>query len=372
MRECYRKFMWAERLGLKPKGYQSALAIGEVVHAVIAGVLRGATLEQSICASVSLITDIEKTLIDAAGASGILPSGRPVVAVLDSMYRDFQKAKAIAAWMWKRHPLSPAVWEALCVEKLLEMNYTTLKRPIRVRIDALMRMKDTDDVYILDHKTTSLSPIGRASIVQIEIQPRIYRIVAQSYIEQYNKEHHTNYKVVGFIHQIIQKPTIQFSPQTLDALTKPGAYPDAIRNKLDKGTSLTEKQAEQKAQIDAEAQQDLKHETEYDKYLDRVVRWYDERTSDQPHDPPFVRSTIRFSGPLMSQETLMALREVDRASNARVDPSRFFRDPSGNSCYKYNSMCPYMDLCTASPEQWPAIVKLRYDVSPRDQADEEL
>jgi hypothetical protein len=324
-RSCPRKFMFRYRLGLRPRGYTPALRLGQAYHRIMAPLYQGKSIEIALSTVAGHMADIEQDLMELVDDAGLLPNGKPLAKQLDECYADLQKAKAMALWEWQNYPLDTDKWEVWAVERSIDLKYLTIAQVIRMRLDLVLRKKGTPELWIVDHKTSSSNPLERLDTVSFELQPRIYRLGLEALLQQQreqfkdrpNHECHT-LRVVGMMHHVIQKPGIR-----------------------------------------------QKQKETWEEYLARVPEWYAEKHSKA--SPVYVRSWLRFSGPVMPEELLMQLREASRACRADADPSRFYRDPSGHACFEYNRPCEYLRLCRAPVLDWPDLVTNHFEAITRDE-----
>ena len=350
----------------------SALYIGDIYHRIMCELYSGQPMAQALGIVSKAALDEQVKLELMANDVGMLQNGKTIETALHSLRSDTQLAIVMARWAWEHYPVDFNLWEnMLPPETLIECKYDTINQPIRVRIDGLLKKKDKDEVWIVDHKTTSLTPTIRAKSALMEVQPKLYRVVVQSYLEDYNKEHGTNLQCVGIIHSFIKKPGIRFSPDRNDKIKM--TYSTVIAKKLaqrEDGSSMTDKQRETWESEVRALKFDSKFTTPWEKYLDRVAKWYADEARMKPEDPPYLRSRIRFIEPIMTTELLTQLRQADKAARSDPDFSKFYRDPAGTACYNYNSQCPYWDLCTNPVSTWTRIIAGGFDIVTRDEEDE--
>lgn len=377
--QCKRKYLYRYRLGLRPRAYMSALHTGDIYHQIMCELYSGRDMGQALGITSATVVKRREQLEKSADELGMLPNGKTIEKVLTALMSDTQLAKVLAIWVWKHYPMDLTKWvQVLPPETLIECKYETLNQLIRIRLDALIRKVDSDEVWIVDHKTTSMqSPTVRAKSVLMEIQPKLYRIAVDSYLKGYNKEHGTKLKCVGIIHNFIKKPGIRFCPDTTDRLRT--TFSPAIAKKLGKNPnnlvafhdSLTEKQREVYGSEAALILADEQFMCPWEKYLTRVEQWFSNEAKMNPEDPPYLRSRVRFVEPVMTTEILVQLRQADRAARTWPDFSKFYRDPSGTACYKFNSQCPYWDMCTNPISTWPRLIHCGFDIKTRDEEDED-
>lgn len=315
---CLRKFLYDERLGIKPRSHESALVRGDYFHQFIAGLLGGESPD-SVSAAVSKDLDSYKSsLIAAAGKDGLLPGGTDVARACADADQDFLVGRAMALASWSLYPLDPKKWEILLIEEPFEVPVEGLKQPLVGVFDAVIRKRGTSEVWIWDHKTTSVSPRLRASSASFSLQTAIYRIGLESM-------GFTDTDVVGCVHNIVRVPTIRYCDKDVN----------------------------------------------FDAYVERVRKWYVDEAAKKPGDPPIIQSWTRFTGDPLSPQVLHRLKEQDRISRCVPNVDKFPQNEK--SCFSYNRPCSYLDLCTSDPVQWPQLVELKYDIrfraNPNDKED---
>ncbi len=365
---CKRRFLYRYRFGLRPRTYTSALNIGQFYHIIMSELYAGVPLGPALGKATEHATEVQEALTKSTSDAGLLPSGAPLTDTLTQMIADLQLAKVMATWVWTNYPVDFTHWEVLFhPEMLINLSYTTLATPIRVRVDVLLKNRLNNDVWIRDHKTTGLiSTTDRARMVTMEIQPRLYRLAVDGLLASHNQEHGTKYKCVGMMHDIIQKPRLQFSPNGLDAIVF--EYPKIIQDKIAFGKPLTLKQEQTREKYDRQITADAVHGSPWKKYLDRVTTWYSTQRETNPDNPPFLRSKMRWSEPPMYSELLLQLRQACAASRAIPNLAKFYR--AGGACFNYNKRCPYWDLCTTRLSAWQGIIERNFDVVSRDEEDQ--
>jgi len=319
-RECPRKFMYRYRLGLSSTGYRSALHIGHYYHEIMATLYSGSTLTRALNVAESLrdytLNGARKTL----DSTGYLPNGVPWETFETKAQKDYALGCALASWAWDQDPLDFDEWEPIMVEKLIEVRIARVPTPIRIRVDALLRRRSTGDLYFVDHKTTSMSTLDRSASLLWDMQPRLYRLALDAALTGTPDEG----RLCGVVHNIIKKP--------------------GIRQK----------------------QKETFHE-----YLDRVATTLSDNLASaalSKTPPPFLRSTIKFITPSLTEELLMVLREMSKASKCALHIGRFPRN--AHACFNWNTPCEYMPMCSSPMPAWGQLIDARYRVVSRDEEDE--
>lgn len=334
--DCPRKFMFRHRFGLSVPTHRSALSVGSLFHILMAGQYTGTPLSTLLADCGELITKDIEALEKFAGVGGVLPGGVMVDSLARTFEQDLALARVLAEVFVARHP-KPGHLKPIAVEAVVRMQQAGLPQPIEGTIDVVFHDPVRNELWLADHKTTSISPLKRAAQAMLEVQPRLYRLLAQSLFP--------DIPVVGFLHNVILKPTIRFGQE-------------------DRSFTETEhvlKSGPRKGQT--EMRREYEGFPRYENYLARCARWYN-ATDEYAHlaekwrdDPPILQSSIRFAEPLMSDELRAILHEGSRASRAHCNLDHFYR--RWTSCLgKYgNSVCEYMGLCTSDPVTWQGQVK---------------
>lgn len=329
---CPRKFLYEYRLGIIPRRYESALTMGSIVHKILQSLFMGKTKEEALTISELLLAKEQQRLIDDTGPDGFLSTGKPLEVVLKSLEEDYHKARATGLVFWQFIPFNPDEWEILrtpdgtpMVELLLECEYPGLSRPIRTPCDLVLFNIATEETWIIDFKTTSFDPITRAIPTKISPQLAVYRLSLQSHLDAWHKEGLAPKRtVVGSFHAIIKKPGIKF----------------------------------------------CKKDADFAAYVERLIQWYKDADAKDPKNPPMILDPNRFTGPLMSRELWGRLKQYCKACQAAPNVDTFYR--SGESaCLQYNRICPYMKLCNSSPAMWPDLIKEKYEISFREDKEDE-
>lgn len=336
---CPRKFMYRYKLGISPKTYQPALHIGSVFHLVLQSLFMGKSQEEALKSVHQYFHRFCNKILATADEAGFAPSGKSVEGVVRSAEEDYHKARAMAIAFMKFKPFDWSKWEILtapddtpCVELLMEAKVKGIPVPIVAPCDLALLKKGTNEVWIVDHKTTSADTIARAKSVKISPQVALYRLVLQCHIDQWAEENkrYEGLRVRGSIHNIVKKPTIKYCPNTKDDKASGG----------------------------------------YQHYLDRVQKWYEEKHKEDPNHSPIVQSATYFAEAVLTRELFLRLRQQSRAARSAPNLDRFYR-AGDYACHAFNSVCPFIDLCTSDPVLWPEIVRSRFDISYREDEEED-
>ncbi len=309
---CPRRFLFADRLGLRRKGFARPLAMGQLFHQIMRELCLGAD-EEAVRATVQ--QSIQEELAELSAQAGTLPGGQTLREVETAAESDLQKAWAMAMAFWKTNPLDLAEWELVAVEQevLLRVRYPAIRVPISIQLDLLLRHRPSGAGWIVDYKTTSLSPSRRARMLAFDVQPRLYRFgAAQAY---------PDLTIAGAIFSIVRKPTIKFCSKDAD----------------------------------------------FAAYIQRVSEWYDTQRTKDPNDPPFTAAHVRFTEPVLPDELLGQLRATSEAI-CRAPMLRDFPRTSNTEqiCDGKYGACPFAELCTSSPSTWCILIPDLYRQVDRD------
>jgi hypothetical protein len=339
---CRRKYLFRYRFGLSPRRYEAALLVGRTYHEVMAGLLRNApSIDEDVFDNVvsDLMLQVEawdRHLYAMELPNGILPWGEQRERIVADARKDVALGIAMARWIWDRDQEWIRRYRTIAVEKMITVKLKGLRRPIRLRIDSLLEEIETGEVWIQDHKTTSWDTLDKAKSLRWDVQPLLYRVGVDAWLQSVRKPVDTrprNVKIgplVGFVHCIIKKPTIR--------LRQNETFPD---------------------------------------YLKRIRERYDDdlavyrRAKGIGSGPPYLRSHIRFDpGPAVTPDLWIQLREADAMAGARVDLARYNQTPDpDNNCVKFGRPCPYLRLCQESPKLWYQYLD-HYDIVSRDEEEE--
>jgi hypothetical protein len=337
---CPRKFLYQCKLGLQPKSYSSALHLGRVFHLVLQSLFTGADREVALNAAHGHTVRQTAKVLAGADPGGFLPSGETVDQVLATIDEDYNKGRAMAAAFMEFVPFDWSKWEVLetpdglpCVELLLQTKIAGIAAPLIAPCDLALLKKGTRDVWIVDHKTTSMKTLARARSVRISSQIALYRLVLQAHLDSWFDTlegiGEPRLRVVGSIHNIVQKPTIKYCPKTKD---KDG----------------------------------------FDHYIQRVHTWYKEKheaNAGSDSSSPILQTATAFTDPVLGMELYLRLQQQSRAGYSNPDLNRFYR-AGDYACQTFNHECPYADLCSSAPATWLSIIERKFDIVHREDEEE--
>jgi len=328
--ECYRKYLYRYRLGLESKYYDSALTIGKVYHSIRALLRKGKSESDALHIAAHLLGEWQQRTLDATDKFGMTSWGQDSSQVIEKGNKDWQIARAMALWAHHRNPIREDEYEILGIEKLIEIYYQTIRTPIRIRVDLLLRNRETGELWIYDEKTCSDPPMQIMAGLKFALQPKLYRLAVEAWLQ--NDPSAPEGKLTGVCHDLIQKLTIR-----------------------------------------------QKQKESLEEYIDRVSQEYDSNLAactapgGNLKELKYVRSTIRYNAALVDEEMLLQLRQADRMAYTTPSLSQYPRAVNPLiTCVQHKKLCPYMALCESNPARWKEeIIPLYYKVRSRDIADEE-
>jgi hypothetical protein len=320
---CPRKYLLSERFHLQPKGeYTESLHVGTVFHLAKKALLDGETYETTARIVAEYATNLMNEALETCDNLGMLPSGEAFTSFQNTLTKDTSLGLALCQFVHENHPWpNPDKWASIATELPIRCKWGNLVSYIRGTLDYIAYDSSKNELWIVDHKTTSFDPVDAASEYKLSIQPAIYRLLL-TVAHEYGilKNVPPDAVVAGVAHNCIRKPT--------------------IRQK--------------------------KTET-FEEYVTRCGEWLKDNGTN--NRPTFVRSWIRFSGPLLSEETYLRLKEGDTANRAFPDLDRFHRN--SKACRSYNRLCQYYELCTTNPDLWDSLLEYKYVVKHRDDDQDE-
>jgi len=322
-RECPRKFLFEERLGLTSHKYAAALEIGSFFHELVAPLYGGMPLENIPTLVAGKVEDIYKGLEKVVDPTGVLPSGTTLSDQMCEIEKDMKLSAALAAVFAKYLPPERLLenYEVVSIEKAYGVRLPRLSVPLVFQPDVLLRHKKTGLYWIVDHKTTSLKTATRAATLRFEFQPRFYQLCLHLWLAGNNPVDEVKSEVGGYIHNIVRKPT--------------------IRQKTKSGETL-------------------------EAYVDRVHAWFQEENTLYPDDPPIVQSVVHRKGSILDEELLVAVYQTARASSAKLNLARFPKDDSACFGMFGNSPCVFLKLCQNEHNllaEWPEYIARNFKQS---------
>lgn len=348
--KCKRYYALRHRFGLVPKGVPEARAprLGRFYHSFAQDYYLGKDVAYTEARLHSDVEDLVAALEDAEAATGIMEGAINSTTVREQCQRDIQLAKAMLMVFASTYPLDVDAVEVLAVEASLTARIKDVAVPLEGTVDLMIRDKKSGEVWLVDHKTTSRNPLQRASTFSFEIQPAIYKILGETHLKSVGIPPRC---LVGFIHNVLRTPAIQFGREDRDYTT--------VEHVLKSGPRKGE----------VEIRKEYEGSPRFENFLKRVTDWYRGEgdyadAGDRGRAPPLVQSWVRFDTGGIAPDDMAILMEVGKAAKVTPDPIRFYRQRTG--CYAYETKCPYLDMCQSHCSLWPSIVKDRFTQSMGD------
>lgn len=303
---CPRYFLFRHRAGLVPTGASSpALARGDMFHRIVADLLHGKSKAQAEMRTSNVMRSALADIVTQVGPAGYLPNGQTPEEAQKAIESNTHVAIAMSRAYARFFQVGPGTISGLRV----------LDNAIEVGIsssdgagtlDAIASDDAHGEAWVVDHKTCGWDPVQYARTLPLSAQSLLYPSLARSVGQ-----------VSGICYNIIRTPTIRCC-------------------KTD--------------------QWDLK------KYAERVEKWYEENP-----DETMLRTFIRPSPELLK----LSSPRLDRAQAACVSLPVLanFAATGGSACQSYNTLCPYIGLCTRDTAGWLEELR-RYNHDWRDETDD--
>ena len=301
---CPRKFLFRTRAGLVTKGPDpSGIRRGDIFHQIIAHALRGK--EEAFAeglANANTAKEIEETLATVSPA-GYLENGQTPAEFVKTIASDTKVAIAMSRAYRKFFSVGPGEIAGLeVVDGLIESEVSTVGigsyLDIRAAgtVDVIARDPKTDEHWVLDHKTCGWDIVKYIRTLPLSSQALLYPLLAKlivSYLAQP--------KLAGICFCVIKTPTIRCC-----------------------GTDGND----------------------IDRFATRLIKWYEDNANTV-----MARTFIR-----PGQEiTKFSGKRLDTAAAACVSLPVVENFPAtgGSACQAYNSLCPFIGLCTRDTAAWP-------------------
>jgi len=326
--KCPRKFLFRNRYGLVGHGRRDALDIGSTLHRTLQLLYEG-----NEWAAASHILETEHTarkveLEEVTDDAGFLPDATDLGVALKSLDMTHYKGIAMGRVFWKYHPLSRDKYPTLLdpsehpfVEKFITLDLPIggIHSTVTAQYDRVVADPNEPAVWIVDHKTTSMSPLLRAQALALSSQAQLYRLLLEAWFNEVKAvyPYYPQLRVKGIIHNIIRTPTIKYCSKDKD----------------------------------------------FPSYIERLIQWYESQPSD---DPPMVQSFTLFKGDAYAPELISRLARYAKACQHAPEDLSYFWRAGDYTCHDFNSPCPYLRLCSADPALWPQLIKDHYRIEFRD------
>lgn len=245
--------------------------------------------------------------------------------------------------------LSAAFFHVLGSEVVLTYRDPSFPGALLVaQLDKLIFDRSSNQLWILDAKTTGKIPSLRLATVHIEYQTQLYcyilRALLPQIIEYFNLPSSTT--IGGFIHLAIQKPTIRFDKR----VDRP--YQE-VHHILKSGP--------RKGQM--EIRKEYTGEPSFDMYLKRVEAWYsgtgryeeseELRTIQPPVDMTYspITTVLSEDGAIQFMRRTQHIYELLRPP---FDPARYLMNP--DNAMKVDGPHQFTDFYVCSPAHWPRVM----------------
>lgn len=312
---CPRYFLFRHRAGLVSKSASSpALARGDTFHHIVADLLRGKTRDQAEQSALTLMGETVEKSIASVGPAGYLPNGQTPDENAKAIESNTRVAIAMSRAYSRFFNVGPGTISGLRVlDGTIEMNMSASESGT---LD-LIAADGNNQAYVVDHKTSGWDLVQYARTLPLAAQSLIYPRLLASYLSRPGNGS-LGMVPAGICYCIIKTPTIRCCKTDDFDLTK---------------------------------------------YASRVEKWYE----DNP-DETMLRTFIRPS------------QELVRYSGTRLDNVRRacvslpvldnFPATGGSPCQAYNTLCPYLGLCTSDTVRWPKELE-RFDRAWRDEENDE-
>ncbi len=316
---CPRKGLLRHRAGLVPRGHTSdARFRGDIMHKIVAEVLRGKTQEQAESAAHTRLTETSQTIVDSLTDSGYTPAGKTPEEAIKSLETETLVAIAMSRAYCKFFGIVKGGADILVdndgeitrcpfpvYDNIVEAQPVTGAS----KLDAVLIDEPKRKLYVLDHKSSGMDVVQYIRTLPLAAQTLLYPRLAETLCAG------TDLQVAGIIYNVIRTPT--------------------IRMKKEYGGSL-------------------------DKYCEAVDKWYQ---GEHNFEAVMAQTIIRPSPELK----VLSTQRLDNAARYCTKPPLLENFPAtgGSACQAYNSLCQFIGLCTTDTSLWPEQLE-RFDRDWRD------
>ena len=321
---CPRYALLRHRAGLVPRGHTSdARFRGDIMHRIVAEVLRGKTQEQAEGAAHTRLTETSQTVVDSLTDSGYTPAGQTPEEAIKSLETETKVAIAMSRAYCKFFGIyagranilveqdgailhSPMPVYADSIERYIPTLYVSGSKEAGA-LDGILIDKPKNALYVLDHKTTGKDVVQYIRTLPLAAQTLLYPRLADSLCVQ------TDLHVAGIIYNVIRTPGIRCC-------------------KTD--------------------------DFDLDKYAARVEKWYEDNFNT------VMAQTVICPSPELQ---VLSTQRLNCAAHYCTAPPRLKNFPAtgGTACTAYNSLCQFIGLCTLDTALWPEQLE-RFDRDWRD------
>lgn len=318
---CARRHAYKERMGLEVKGFKHPRETGTIAHQVLRALYEGKNFKMATREGARVRDEIFDHLV---GDGTLEASAQGLQKKLD---QSLSIACALSEQYWKRFALDTERWRTIGVEVALKLKTDTLTRPLTLIIDHIAYDTKKNEIWIFDHKTTSLDPRLHQLSAAWAPQTRMYRLGVEMLLrEGLLADVPPDAKVVGFCYNTIKTPTIR---------------------------------------------QKARPPQSWDEYLEEVNHWYaatGKHKNTTTGGPAAIPQPYwhRFRESTISLEFYDQLTAMDTLCGADVTLRQFPKTPDKFECTggPGRSPCEYLDLCGSPTTHWQALVNKLYDIRP--------
>lgn len=344
LHQCRRKFLWSEIYRLRRGIKGTPLRIGTYVHHMLVSRYRGQTAQQAFESASDYLTGEREVLLKQM-KDGIIKSGERFESISKQMSEDLQKAYAMLDAFLTYYPINPNR-EVVGTEMFFEVQLEGFSMPIQGQIDLLLRDRKTGRLTIVDLKTHGVTTAIRAATNVFDVQTHLfYTLGLQDMLEKQ-----------------VDLPLSSSRVPFCDSSFHLGLRSDSD---LLRGSKLSDFTHIEYFLLKKPTIKCCKKD-DYDlgNYIQRVRKWYDEQTTQNPNDPPFAVSSQPIQGnPLTDPESLLKLQDhAKAASHDPMDFAWFYKTADDTMCSSRLGSCPYLDLCRTDRArgQWPVMITMTY------------
>lgn len=336
---CRFYFLLSEILRIGTKGYQRTFYIGQLVHLGMAALLRGLTWDE-MSQVVTGAIDEERAKLQAFAEESAQSDLAQTIS--DEVVRDGGLALVLVAVLWAKYGESlTRDYEVIDTESTITADLSDhgIARMGEGRLDVLLRSRSTGMVYILDFKTSGVSIRSYLEELDLEPQPKFYRLLVES-----DPATKARGSLGGMIHMVIMKPTIEWKVRPSDKFPQGQSWSEYLEECRD----WFEAKDDAIGAFDANGQPVLfksgprkgspKPRWEHS---DKAQRWSD--------DPPVQPSVRMFLGPVLSGEFRGMAQEVHRAMDMEPTLTNFPR--TGKMNWRCRG-CKFRQLCLSPTSEW--------------------
>lgn len=243
-------------------------------------------------------------------------------------------------------------WKLLGTEVAVKTKHTI---PRVALFDVLLYHRNQNSLWIIDYKTTGISPDMRLETCPIEFQSRHYSHILEDSKDRICKAYDIpkDVKIGGIIHVAIQKPTIKFGVKDRDYELDEKTITRGPR----KGMTIVEKK--------------YYGEPRVDNYIKRCKNWYAgegdylDKKPERESNPPIALSACTLEK--TDRERELYEKEVQFISlhaTQTANPDEFMK--SSKYVQSHGTRSPYADFYFTPTNVWPELIEKGFSVHDRD------